>query len=360
MIDKDDVIWVYRELLGRDPESEALVERQRQFGDLGSLVRDVLQSEEYIFKARGSLSESDVVWAYRTFLGRNPESQNAIQETLTAGTLGNVILRFFGSDEFRISKSDIFRLPDQWLIFESPKGFRLWVDTADVAVSWQVIRGTYEPDEVAFISRQLKRGDKVVDVGANIGYLTHIMAQIVGETGQVLSFEPHPIIYDHLAKSVAENRLTQCRLHNLALGDNEGTGELVFGLDKANFGTAYLVNESVATTGLKTCSVPVRRLDDLLSPDERVDFIKIDVEGNEPLVIKGATELLRAQRPIIMSEILGCSLQRMHGMSAMDYVKQVCALGYQCRSLEEGGLVGDQFDQHGMVNFANVVFLPQN
>lgn len=360
MIDKNDVVWVYRELLARDPENAALVEQHCQAENLGSLVRDVLQSEEYIFKARKSLSEGDVVWAYRTFLGRDPESPNAIRETLTAGTLGNVILRFLGSDEFRISKSDVFQLPDQWLIFESPRGFRLWVNTADVAVSWQVMKGTYEPDEVGFISRQLKRGDKAVDIGANIGYLTHIMAQIVGETGQVMSFEPHPIIFDHLAKSVAENRLTQCHLHNLALGDAEGTGELLFGLDRANFGTAHLVNDAVDTADLATCSVPVRRLDDLIRPDERVDFIKIDVEGNEPLVIRGATELLRAQRPVIMSEILGGSLEKMHGMSAMDYVKQVCALGYQCRSLKEGGLVGDQFEQHGMVSFANVVFLPQN
>jgi FkbM family methyltransferase len=358
MIDGSDVIWAYRELLGRDPESEALIERQREAETLGGLVRDVLQSQEYLFRARGKLSEGDVFWAYQTFLARDPEGPQAVQDTLSAGTLGNVILRLLGSDEFRIRNNKIFQLPDQWVIFESSRGFRLWVNTADVAVSWQVMRGTYEPDEVAFISHQLKPGNRALDIGANIGYLTHVMAQSVGETGQVVSFEPHPVLYERLAKSVAENGLSQCKLHNLALGDAEKTGELVFGLDQANFGTSQLLN-TAAASGISTCSVPVRRLDDILDPAEHVDFIKIDVEGNEPLVIRGASEFLRAQRPVIMSEILGESLRQMHGMSAMDYVEQVCALGYQCRTLKTGGVIGDHFDQPGMVEFANIVFLPQ-
>lgn len=346
MIDGSDVIWAYRDLLGRGPESEALIKRQRVAETLGGLARDVWQSQEYLFRARGKLSEGDVFWAYQTFLAREPERPQAVQDTLSAGTLENVILRLLGSDEFRIRNNKIFQLLDQW------------ENTADVAVSWQVMRDTYEPDEVAFVSHQLKPGNRALDIGANIGYLTHVMAQLVGETGQVISFEPHPVLYERLAKSVAENGLSQCKLHNLALGDAEKTGELVFGRDQANFGTSQLLN-TAAASGISTCSVPVRRLDDILDPAEHVDFIKIDVEGNEPLVIRGASEFLRAQRPVIMSEILGERLQQMLGMSTMNYVEQVCALGYQCRTLKTGGVIGDHFDQPGMVEFANIVFLPQ-
>jgi FkbM family methyltransferase len=358
MINRDDVIWAYLQILGRDPESDEVIDQQRNVKDLGVLIRALLRSREYIFKERSRVTESDVQWAYREFLGREVESEGAMAGSLSAVTLGNLIRHILGSDEFRIREPKVFQLPDQWVIFESPRGFRLWVNTSDVAVSGQVMRGTYESDEVAFISSHLKPGDTAIDVGANIGYLTHVMATAVGAVGRVMAFEPHPVLYQRLALSVAENSFSQCKLHNVALGNATGDADLEFGLDGANFGGMRLLGKDAAATIAK-CKVPICQLDDVVDASQRVDFIKIDVEGSEPLVIQGATKLLHAQRPVIMSEILGRNLYEMHGMSASDYTEQVCSIGYQCRVVNPGGRIGDVFRPNGIVEFANVVFLPQ-
>lgn len=357
MVTHDEAVWAYRVLLEREPESETAIEHACSYEDLGALVRDLLASEEYLVRARGRLSAGDVAWAYGAFLERRPENEAVVKAHLQAGTLCNLIRGLLGSDEFRINSPGIFQLPNQWVLHESPHGFRLWVNIADVAVSGQIMRGTYEVDEVAFLSAQLKPGQSALDIGANIGYLSHVMAMAVGAEGRVISFEPHPVIHERLVMSIAENRLRQCTTHNVALGEVSGTGALEFGLDGANFGGMRLHGVNV-NPGTRTVSVPTRRLDDLLDPGQRVDFVKIDVEGNEPLVFRGGEGFFRTQRPVIMSEILGRSLHEIHGIDAAAYVTQVCALGYRCHSLLPEGRIGEPFAPEGLVEFANVVFLP--
>ncbi|MCA3506544.1 MAG: FkbM family methyltransferase [Rhodobacter sp.] len=358
MLERDQVIWAYQELLGREPENQLVIEQKRYAQDLGALVREIVESREYLFNSRRKITAADVAWGYHEFLGREPESDAVLAAGVASGSLGNLIRNLLGSDEFRIREPRVFALMNQWLIFESPHGFRLWVNMADVGVSGQVMRGTYETDEVAFITSILKPGQAVIDIGANIGYLTHMMAMAVGSSGKVISFEPHPIIYERLALSVAENGFAQCETHNMALGDVADDGILEFGLDGANFGGMRLLGTE-APADVAICKVPIRRLDDVIDPSQRIDFIKIDVEGSEPLVVRGANSLIRTHRPIIVSEILGRSLREMHGMTAADYIFQVCELGYQCRSLTAGGTVGEVFEPTGMVEFANVIFLPK-
>lgn len=143
--------------------------------------------------------------------------------------------------------------------------------------------------------RVLDAGDMVVDVGANIGYMTTLFAARVGPTGRVEAFEPHPRIFAELKRNVdppgARRDAATVRLHCSALGKHNGAARLfepdIFGL---NEGAATLARTALelATSSI---SVPVARLDTVLS-GERIRLLKVDVEGFEHAVLSGAERLL--------------------------------------------------------------------
>jgi FkbM family methyltransferase len=147
-------------------------------------------------------------------------------------------------------------------------------------------------------------GDTVVDVGANVGYMTIAMIARLGESGHVFSFEPQPGVRDELAANVAAARGrfpgVRTSLHFEAISDSAGTASIVMppGSDD-NRGLAHLGAPGAGV------AVTTRRLDDFASElGARVALVKIDVEGHEPAVLRGATKLLEggSLRHIILEE----------------------------------------------------------
>lgn len=155
--------------------------------------------------------------------------------------------------------------------------------------------GEYSESEVA-LWRQLLHPDAIVaDVGANIGAHTVALAQLVPH-GAVLAIEPLLFTYHILCANVALNGLTNVRPLHAAAGAETGTltvPALDYTMDD-NFGGYPLGGEMPAGNG-----VPLVCLDDLL---ERVDFVKVDVEGMEPQVLEGTSRLIVACHPILYVE----------------------------------------------------------
>lgn len=145
------------------------------------------------------------------------------------------------------------------------------------------------------ITRLLDRGEFAIEVGANIGQNCSLMAVKVGPAGQVLAFEPHPEIFRELEENAATWSglpLGRLRFENVALGDDPGDAWLTDGAEfNHNRGSAAL--QSVAAPHERTFKVRVRRLDDYLADVPQVGVCKIDVEGHELQVFKGAEEALR-------------------------------------------------------------------
>ena len=128
-----------------------------------------------------------------------------------------------------------------------------------------------------------------MDVGANIGLTACVLSQFAST---VHAFEPHPAVYATLVKNVTENNLAQVKVHNCAIGAEPGTVRFAGG-------SAYgFVSEDGAH------EVAVETVDDFVKANaiERVDFIKIDVEGFEPNVLKGACATIERFNPIIYME----------------------------------------------------------
>ena len=144
----------------------------------------------------------------------------------------------------------------------------------------------FEPEVLAALRRWVQPGQTVIDIGANIGYFTAHLARGVGNAGVVHAFEPEPVNHQLLARNMRDNGLQQVQLHAAALGDAPGRAKLH---TTAYNGGMHRLYASVCCEG-PTVDVPVFRLDDLFAPGS-VSLIKIDVEGYEHAVLRGARRL---------------------------------------------------------------------
>lgn len=162
------------------------------------------------------------------------------------------------------------------------------------------LNGRFERDDLAVLDdflapfRERFSSSTALDIGANIGNHSLVFAN---RFAAVHSFEPNPRTFGVL--SVNAQLALNITVHNLALGDIRGVLPLKF--DPLNVGEATLVAAEDATQSDR-CDVSVERLDDLASGLGDVALIKIDVEGFEASVLRGALETLQRSRPIVVFE----------------------------------------------------------
>jgi FkbM family methyltransferase len=307
-----------------------------------------------------TLTRDHVVWAYRLILDRDPESEDVIGPKL-AGSRDTAELRrhLMTSAEFQDKNRDYAHTNERTLVIrEIAPGLRLFVDLSDHVIGLAIVRGRYEREEIAFVRSVLRPGDVAVDAGGHIGFFTMHMADAVGAQGRVHAFEPFPSNADLLAQSIAENRFEpRVTLTRAAVGDRASEAMLAFPAETLNTGGAYLLREGGAPLGgHRTAAVPVVPLDDagLTRP---VRLIKMDVEGAEPRVIAGARRLLAEDRPTILSELHPQQLERASGVTADAFLAQLTAIGYRAHHLEHGA-VGARIDRAPDAAVTSVVLLP--
>jgi len=150
----------------------------------------------------------------------------------------------------------------------------------------------------------LQPGAVAIDVGANLGEWTLPLARAVGAAGRVIAAEPTPRSAAALEATLAANVLRQAKVIRAAIGDHDGTAEFAVPLvtsARSDTGTARI---GPACAGYEALRVPLRSLDSLAAEHglDRVDLIKIDVEGHEWQVLDGAASLLDRHRPVLVLE----------------------------------------------------------
>ena len=143
---------------------------------------------------------------------------------------------------------------------------------------------------------ELKPGQVVVDLGANLGVFATRAAKRVGPTGRVIAVEPHPDNFARLKGNATRNGLDQLECVHAAAGDREGQVEL--------FIHERGINHSISRGSGKSVTVPLRTVDGLVRERglTHVDFLKIDIEGVVPAALRGASETLKRFRPLIALE----------------------------------------------------------
>lgn len=153
-----------------------------------------------------------------------------------------------------------------------------------------------EEYSTAFFEKVLEPGDVFVDIGANVGYFTRIGARLVGEKGAVYAFEPMPAALRVLKENIKS--VGNVKLYETALSDERGAGE--FSVNKHGDTSSLGVNPGA----IRTIQVPIDTLDNALKSNNRIDVIKIDVEGYEFEVLRGATAVLARHKPLLYFEFI--------------------------------------------------------
>lgn len=227
-------------------------------------------------------------------------------------------------------------------------GYRMEVPKSCVySMAW----GTYEPEVCEAINRIVKPGWLAVDIGAYVGYHTLLLTRKVGESGRVISFEPHPEFVSLLRHNIEMNnceRLTT--VEPIAISEKTSLEKLVR-IDRDSQATLQ------HTMAVGECEsdfiiVPCCSLDDFFFTLSwpKVSFIKIDIEGSESRAIEGMKELIKRDRPIFIIES--------HGEKARDGFTYLGREGYRIHKMGHSGTVDvAELDKHEIRN-EHWLFIP--
>jgi FkbM family methyltransferase len=167
----------------------------------------------------------------------------------------------------------------------------------------------YQPEKVTFLQAHAERGSTAIDVGAHIGLFTVGLARWVGPTGHVHSFEASAGTCEELRRTIRLNGATNVTVHHAAVCDRNGTIDLHEAADRVSNANSV----AAIDRGARSVAVPAVRLDDVVHGP--VSVIKIDAEGAETDVLRGAAGLIERYRPAIALEVHPANL-RLLGSSA--------------------------------------------
>jgi FkbM family methyltransferase len=174
--------------------------------------------------------------------------------------------------------------------------------TADNYIEWTILStGTYEDEINKLIRISLKPGGIALDIGANIGLQSIRMSQCAGSDGKVYAFEPLAHLQKKFNKNVELNNAGNVKLFPFALSDNESESDFNINKNTWNQGAFSLSSQN---TGTETQRVFIKTADEVaeIKALDRLDLIKIDVEGFEYQVLKGLHQTLKKYKPRIIFE----------------------------------------------------------
>jgi FkbM family methyltransferase len=194
-------------------------------------------------------------------------------------------------------------LPAKPAVFEAvlPGGGRVHLQPRETLGFATLLNGGFETAEISCAIELAKAGTTAFDVGANVGMYSVALGRAVGPDGQVISVEPDTDNVSRLRENLALNSITNVRVVEAAAGEDDQMVELRLADDRAY---NSVVQIEAGHSVVDTATVPSVRLDqvweDLGCP--AVSFLKIDVEGAEALVLRGARAMMRAAYPAVLVE----------------------------------------------------------
>ena len=188
-------------------------------------------------------------------------------------------------------------IPNKYFLINSPWG-KIYLNLRESKQMRQRALGTYEYMEVDWWKKIIKPGMVGCDIGVNKGYYSLFFAKLVGYRGRVLSFEPDAENCVWIRKTLSANFYKNIKLYQIALYNKTGESNFF----KGHFSGHHSL---IIDFGLGMSKVKTRKLDDVLKEENinKIDFMKIDVEGAEVEVLEGAQSLLKQQKPKLMIDI---------------------------------------------------------
>lgn len=227
---------------------------------------------------------------------------------------------------------------------------------------WLIATGSYETELTEYLVRSLRQDSHCLDVGANFGYFTCLMGRFCPE-GKVIGVEADRHIYELARDNVAINNLGNlARAHHAAVGDTQEPVRLYRRNGRAgNTSIAFVSDVFTQHMGeppVTPFSVAGMRVDDLLTElGGRLDFMKIDVEGAEPLVFRGAKETLARNPQLTVLMEWSPDQIRLAGFDVAQFLSELEGAGLKAFDLGAGGGKPISFDTLGNLAYQAAVVL---
>jgi len=189
-------------------------------------------------------------------------------------------------------------------------GYKLYLDPDD-----QLLLSINEYPIHPILKKIIHHGDTVIDIGANIGIFTLFFRKLVGDEGMIYSFEPNPTAFSILNKNINENNLTNVKIENKAVADKNG---------KVSFTISSSITASRITENHKDgISVDCVSLDEYFTENKmkKINFIKIDTEGYDLIVLKGMTKIMQLHSELKIMVEYNTGLLQKAGVQPKDLLK---------------------------------------
>ncbi|MDP9073038.1 MAG: FkbM family methyltransferase [Actinomycetota bacterium] len=236
------------------------------------------------------------------------------------------------------------QVADGRVLTTNPDGRPLYLDGRDTSVTPSVLaRGGYEPGSTRLLCRLTRTGARVLEIGANVGWHTLLMAERIGPAGRLVAFEPNPEAFDLLHLNVFVNGYwDRCRLEPVALSDHIGMASLHVAGSFLGSGRLRPFSPSDLAwqhQDERHFDVEVTTLDQAVADDPRFDLVKIDVEGAEPRVFAGAADLLAANPHL---KLVMEFTPNQHGPEMLDWLR---AAGFTLWSISRAGFTRPAVDR---------------
>jgi FkbM family methyltransferase len=226
---------------------------------------------------------------------------------------------------------------DNTLLAMTAYGSHLYLDSRDTSLTPSIVRGgMWEADVTRLFSRTIRPGDHVVDIGANCGYFTVLAAQLVGSGGRVVAIDANPRMVELTRRSIAANGYiyVASAIHGAVV---ESARDVEIGIPDELMGSgSMLVRDGEHPMAVRTVTAPGKPLADFLGGSRRIDVLKIDAEGAEPLIMKGAADLLMENRDIKIFMELAPAMQA-HFEPPLDFLARLRGFGFRIQRICDKG-----------------------
>jgi FkbM family methyltransferase len=329
-----------------------------------------------LFTKFQSYQEALIRSCYRVLLGREPEAAIRANERAPRLQQGrekaifDILHRFVTSDEFRaiqqrgsgpvapqgnwkLSLRDLVDGPrdvvedrimqrclvsylgDYTALCRILGRFVVFVDTRDVGFATHLMmRGIWEMGLTQFMVRTVKPGMRVADIGANFGYYSLLLSDLVTDAGYCFAFEPNPRAAGLLRQSLSVNGFDgRSSVMEIALSPESGDAANFYvpNAEPKNARFVDAVSDSLLEEG-KLVRVRTRSFADMIPELGAIDFIKLDVEGAEFGILTGMLDFIRKSRPQLVAEI-----NFARGYDPRDMLKELAALYGGIRYVHDDG-----------------------
>ncbi len=258
--------------------------------------------------------------------------------------------RYFGFYKRIFKPNNLFE--GQTAICTFDKGLKINAQLSEWIQQHIYFLGIWDKQGTRFIKNHLKKGNVFFDIGANIGYYSLIVSKQVGENGQIHAFEPVSGVFAQLQSNIELNGISNISANQNAVYEKSGTLDL-FVSSGENTGMSSIFHHDTESGVVE--KVDAITIDDYVEKMkiDRIDLIKIDIEGAELFALKGMKNTLQRFKPMVFME-LSQEVLRNASVNEKEIIQFMAKMDYELKGIDERGVMvtvtGNQYE------YANVVF----